>query len=158
MNRFLLSIFSTSIVIVCIFFGSSGFAKSASKTPSKSSAEMKAETEAANTAVEEFVAKCFKDYLRQLSKPTEKVKKRCVSIPFRSEWKKIAAVKNIDPLLLTETAEPAWKAHVEVVDVNARLKSAKVLLGEEPDQYCLKIKIDKNEEDIKIASTRKCSK
>ena len=124
----------------------------------KTSAELREEAEAANVKVEEFLTKCFQDYLKQLAKPNDKVKKRCVSIPFRTEWKKIATVKNVDPLLLVETPEPSWKSHVEVADANARLKSAKVFLGEEPDQHCLKIKIETDEDDIKIASTRPCSK
>ena len=142
-------ILSVFLVLNFILY-SSAFAK-------KTSAELAEENATADSAVEEFLTKCFQDYLKQLSKPNEKVKKRCVSIPFRTEWKKIATLKNIDPLLLVETPSPAWKSQVEIVDANARLKSAKVLIGEDEEQLCLKVKIDKTEDDLKISSTRKCA-
>jgi hypothetical protein len=109
-------------------------------------------------AGEKFLTKCFKDYMGQLSHPNEKVKKRCLSIPFRAEWKALAEKKQADPLLLSEEPEKSWRKNIEVTDLNLKKGTAKVVLGTDDEEHCLKIKLSKNGDDFKIAGTRKCAK
>jgi hypothetical protein len=111
------------------------------------------------TAPEEvFLKNCFKDYVSQIKKPNDKVKKRCVSIPFRSEWKSLAEKTKGDPLLLAEEPDASWASHIEVEDLNVKKGTAKVILGEDDTSHCLKVKIEKTGDDLKIASTKKCHK
>jgi hypothetical protein len=114
---------------------------------------------------EEFLTKCYKDYVTQFAKASdpktpkalEKIRKRCISIPFRTEWKSLAAKNNNDPLLDASEAHDSWKSHIEVKNLNLKNGTAKVILGEDEGSHCVRVKFENSGEDLRISSTKKCA-
>lgn len=146
----------------------------------------KAPVEKEYTAEEMKLQKCYKDYLGLYSKNNKKkmdlLKRKCVAISFRTEWKGIAETKQIDPFLRipTEAINPKWKSNVEIESISLKKNTAQIVFGKvDPkkkkpkvkkakkskeavknpvkETLCLKVKFEGTEDQVKVVSVRTCA-